>query len=388
MTALPDTPPASAHQAALDYAKRGWRVLAIKPGMKRPAMNAWQDAATTDPDTITSWWTGLYADHGVGICTGEASGLFIVDIDCAGGKTGYDSWRDLLDTYGDIPDGPTVITPSGGMHLYFRWPQGRSVGTNAARLGKHIDVRGEGGQCVAPPTVINGAAYTWEADTYDLEVPDAPEWLLELLTEPKRAPIADPPRTPINDTDGPIARYNASTTWEQLLTADGWTYVKTDRSGHSYWLRPELGHPHSAEWSASVGHAGVDLLHCFTSTVPWLEPERSYNRFQYYARRHHGGDEKSAARQILDDEGGRPTLTPFVPMIANPDDPWPAPIPLGSADAELPTFPLHTLPDWMAAQAKSVAAELQMPADLPAILGLTCLAAFAAKKTKVHVRTT
>ena len=370
---------------ALDYAERGWRVLAIKPGMKRPAMNAWQDAATTDPETIRLWWTGLYADHGVGICTGAQSGLFIVDIDCAGGKTGYDSWRDLLDAYGEIPDGPCVITPSGGMHLYFRWPEGRIVGTNAARLGQHIDVRGEGGQCVAPPTVINGAAYAWEADTYELPLPDAPEWLLELLTEPERAPVAVPPRTPIGDTDGPIARYNASTTWEQLLNADGWTYVKTDRTGHTYWLRPELGHPHSAEWSASVGHAGVDLLHCFTSTVPWLEVDRSYNRFQYYSRRFHNGDDRAAARQILDDEGGRAMLTPFVPSIAAPGDPWPAPIPLGSQKQRLPTFPVHVFPEWISDQAHAVATELQMPVDLPANLALIALATIAAKATSVSV---
>lgn len=373
--------------SALEYAQRGWRVLPIKPGMKRPPMTAWQDAATTDPNMVASWWNGLYAGHGVGICAGEQSGLFIVDIDCANGKTGYDSWRDLLDTYGEIPEGPTVITPSGGMHLYFRWPQGRRVGTNAERLGQHIDVRGDGGQCVAPPTVINEASYAWEGDTFDLQLPEAPEWLLELLTEPERAPAPVLPRTPIGDTDGPISRYNASTTWEQLLNADGWTYVKTDRAGLAYWLRPELGFPHTAEWSASVGHAGVDLLHCFTSTVPWLEVDRSYNRFQYYARRHHNGNEKAAARQILNDEGGWPTLTPFVPMapIAAPGDPWPAPIPLGSQKQQLPTFPVQVFPEWITDQAQAVATELQMPVDLPANLALIALATLASKATTVTV---
>lgn len=378
---------ADALSAALDYAQRGWRVLPIKPGMKRPPMSAWQDAATTDTEILTSWWTGLYADHGIGVCAGEQSGVFIVDIDCAGGKTGYDSWRDLLDTYGEIPEGPCVITPSGGMHLYFQWPQGRRVGTNAARLGQHIDVRGEGGQCVAPPTVIGGNAYQWEADTFDLPLPEAPEWLLELLTAPEPAPAAQLPRTPIGDGDGPIARYNAAISWDQLLRDDGWSYVKTDRAGHAYWLRPELGHPHTAEWSASVGHAGVDLLHCFTSTVPWLEVDRSYNKFQYYARRQFNGDEKAAARQILDDEGGTTKLKPFRPMIepAAPGDPWPAPIPLGGQKQQLPTFPTHVFPDWIAQQAHAVAVELQMQPDLPANLALIALATIAAKATSVNV---
>lgn len=40
--------------AALTYAARGLRVLPILPGAKRPPMAAWQDAATTDPDTARS----------------------------------------------------------------------------------------------------------------------------------------------------------------------------------------------------------------------------------------------------------------------------------------------------------------------------------------------
>ena len=68
-----------------------------------------------------------------------------------------------------------------------------------------------------------------------------------------------------------------------------------------------------------------------------------------------------------------------------PDDPWPAPIPLGSL-AELPPFPAHVLPSWMADFAWEVADDLQVPVDLPATLGLGALSTLAAGRLKVKVR--
>lgn len=89
----------------------------------------------------------------------------------------------------------------------------------------------------------------------------------------------------------------------------------------------------------------------------------------------------------------------FVPVVsldaikvedATPDatpQEWFEPIPLGSS-IELPPFPLHALPDWIAAQAESVGKELQMPADLAAVMSLACLSAICARKTRVKVRGT
>ncbi|MBP7597086.1 MAG: bifunctional DNA primase/polymerase, partial [Candidatus Microthrix sp.] len=42
MSAVPNPDPTL--EAALTYAARGWRVLPIKPGTKRPPIQAWQDA--------------------------------------------------------------------------------------------------------------------------------------------------------------------------------------------------------------------------------------------------------------------------------------------------------------------------------------------------------
>lgn len=286
---------------AHDYARRGLRVLPIRPGEKRPPMAAWQHAATTEAATIDAWWTGLYRDHGVGIATGHGSGIFVLDVDVAGGKTGDETLADLCDRYGPLPETATVITASGGQHLYFSLPKGTEVRNDAGRrLGPGLDIRGEGGQVVAPPTRIGDRGYEWEGGEPG-DIAPAPAWLLELVTT---IPVTEPPPARIaaltSDTgDSIAARYNASTTWGELLAADGWTLARTLDDGEQQWTRP--GKEAREGISATTYHAGQDCLTVFSSSIPWL-PEDTYSKFGYYACRHHNGDRSAAARALTEAE--------------------------------------------------------------------------------------
>lgn len=147
---------------ALAYAARGWRVIPLPPGEKYPSeFKSWQTRATTDETQIRKWWTGRRAKHGIGIVTGVESNLFVVDIDVSDGKPGLDSWRALLAEHGAPPPTHTVRTGSGGLHFYYTMPDGVVIRNSAGnRLGPGVDVRGEGGFVVAPPTIHpNGTAY-------------------------------------------------------------------------------------------------------------------------------------------------------------------------------------------------------------------------------------
>ena len=139
--------------AALAYAGRGWRVIPIIAGTKRPAYDAWQRVATTDPAKIREWWTDR-PTLGVGIVTGRASGIWALDVDVSHGKQGDETLADLEAEHGGLPATPEQINGSGGRHIIFRYPEGVAI-TNgmAARLGPGLDVRGEGGQIVAAPTM-------------------------------------------------------------------------------------------------------------------------------------------------------------------------------------------------------------------------------------------
>lgn len=287
--------------AALAYAGRGWRVVPIRPGEKRPPMDAWQDAATTDEELIRDWWR-RWPNHGVGIATGEQSGIFVLDVDVSGTKQGDDTLADLEATYGALPATVEVVTGSGGRHLYFRWPDGLDIRNDAGtRLGPGLDIRGEGGQVLAPPTRHpTGTFYLWEAsgDPNDGVAPaEAPGWLLALLTAPTNTtPRVE--RLPYEGTPRPGDRFAAAVTWPELLTADGAEYVgtRTDRStGTTYelWSRPGTDHT-----SATLYYGGTDLLKVFSSNWPGLSPDQTYTRFGYFVATRYQGNFARAAGDI------------------------------------------------------------------------------------------
>jgi len=64
---------------------------------------------------------------------------------------------------------------------------------------------------------------------------------------------------------------------------------------------------------------------------------------------------------------------------------WADPIPIGST-ANVPTFPVETLPDWLRDWVTALADALQCPVDLPAMLALAVLSLCTAKKYFVSVR--
>jgi len=66
------------------------------------------------------------------------------------------------------------------------------------------------------------------------------------------------------------------------------------------------------------------------------------------------------------------------------DDAWPEPVPL-QGQRDCPPFPVHVLPDWIAAQAVQVAEEMQYPPDLPAQLAITAVSMCISRRVTVQV---
>lgn len=288
MSAVPDIDPALT--AALEYAARGWRVVPIKAGGKHPPMKAWQDNATNDPDTIRALWRGLYRGCGVGVATGASSGVWVLDVD------DWDVLVALESEHGPIPPTYTVVTGSGGIHHYFAMPANGQTITNANQLPTGIDVRGDGGQVVAPPTVHpNGTPYAQEHSSPDTFA-QAPAWLLELVKPPERPEVADRPTTPPPDAGHrPGDIWAAQTPWADILGPDGWTFTYTADNGGDMWTRP--GKEPRQGVSASVGHKGSDVLKVFTSSLEHLglAEGETYTKIGYLAATRHSGDHSAAA---------------------------------------------------------------------------------------------
>lgn len=146
--------------------------------------------ATVRKDWVAAWWK-QWPWANVAIATGQQSGLVVVDIDPRHG--GSDALDDLFVKRGSFPDTAEVMTGGGGRHFYFKHP-GVAIRNSAGKLGSGIDVRGDGGYVLAPPSAhISGGTYEWEASSEPEEVGLAamPQWLIDLLAAPaQKADVA------------------------------------------------------------------------------------------------------------------------------------------------------------------------------------------------------
>lgn len=191
---LPATLP-KMHASALTYARWGWRVFPLHTPRgsgcscgsatcgnagKHPRTRHGFKEATTDDAQIAAWWSE-WPDANVGIATGPESGILVLDVDPRNG--GDDSFDELIDRIGPLPETPEVLTGGGGRHLFFRWPAGVDA-LRAKPIGQGIDIKGAGGYVVAAPSLhASGRAYGWEASSRPGDVPlaDVPPALLAML---------------------------------------------------------------------------------------------------------------------------------------------------------------------------------------------------------------
>jgi len=165
-------------KSAMGYARRGVPVFPLEPGGKRPLTHNGFWDATTDARRFEGLWDRWPAAN-VGVPTGARSGLLVLDVDPEDG--GLESLAELERTNGPLPLTTRARTGGGGTHLFFRYPA-EEVRNSAGWLGPGLDVRGEGGYVVVPPSRTQGA-YGWSEKAPPA---DPPAWLLVRLGEGRR----------------------------------------------------------------------------------------------------------------------------------------------------------------------------------------------------------
>jgi Bifunctional DNA primase/polymerase, N-terminal len=181
-------------RTALACASLGWRVLPLRPTDKKPALRGWPTLATTDPEVIQEWWdaNGPFPHCNVGVATGRESGVWVLDVD-VGVENGYATLRALLAQHGaaNLPRTFTVKTPSGGLHIYFRYPVDIEVKNSARKLlGAGLDTRGWHGQVVAPTTRLATARGIGTYEVVDPAAPaEAPAWPPSLVERKPYEPV-------------------------------------------------------------------------------------------------------------------------------------------------------------------------------------------------------
>jgi hypothetical protein len=128
----------------------GIPVFPCVPGGKQPLTpNGFHDASSS-ARTIEAWWRRT-PDANIGLPTGAASGVLVVDVDIHPSGSGFEAFEraraaQLADGWGWL-----VRTPSGGLHAYYPSPS-KSEQRSWQVPGAHIDFRGDGGYVIVPPS--------------------------------------------------------------------------------------------------------------------------------------------------------------------------------------------------------------------------------------------
>jgi hypothetical protein len=165
----------------------GWEVFPAAPGQKKSHKSQEHSGAkwgkTIDPEEIRKDFR-KWPDANVAIVTGATSGIFVVEADTIEGHDvdGLASIKALETKHGPFPETRMAVSPSGSIHRYFRHPGADTyIKNSTSELAPGVDVRGDGGMVIAPPSIKPGAGeYRW---LNDLPVAHAPAWLIEATSK-------------------------------------------------------------------------------------------------------------------------------------------------------------------------------------------------------------
>lgn len=175
--------------AALPLAARGWQVFPVHPKSKRPLLKGDEGKgglylASRDPQQIEKWWR-QWPWAMIAVRTGDEFFMVDLDVEEGAGQGAAEARRASVEAEIGCPLPETWCerTPRGGMHLYYRVPQGVTIG-NRNGLLSHVDVKGAGGSAIIAPSVRHdGRAYRWIKSPDDIELADPPPALIDLIVK-------------------------------------------------------------------------------------------------------------------------------------------------------------------------------------------------------------
>lgn len=130
------------------YIKKGWSVIPVGRD-KKPLITSWKEYQTRLPtlEEVKNWPKGNIA-----VITGPVSNLAIIDLEKEGLE--YAAKRRLFS--------PVTVKTGRGKHYYFKHPGEKIKTLHTIGNIKGLDVRGDGGYALLPPSVHeSGVKYQW-----------------------------------------------------------------------------------------------------------------------------------------------------------------------------------------------------------------------------------
>jgi len=166
------------HLSVSKLTSLGWPMFEAKqdksPGTKR----GFKDARV-DSDQVPRWRPHAMAAH----ATGQEGGTVVLDLDVDLEKrlNGAKWLAQMECQHGTLPPHPITLTPRGGEHHYFKYPQGRIVRSTAGVIAPGVDVRATGGYVIVPDSENSIGCYRWKVTPWDVPPPEMPRWLLDIV---------------------------------------------------------------------------------------------------------------------------------------------------------------------------------------------------------------
>lgn len=280
-------------------------------------------------DEVDTWFAGQSdREYGMAILGGQISGgLEIIDFDTA---ELFEPWAKIVRQRapGLLDRLILVETPRPGVHLYFRSKVAggngklarmptRPGGDKAWKPKTVIEVKGQGGYCLAPPSPRlchpRQLCYKFRSDKDLTEIPTITVKQRQILFDAARGfdtwgehrqrqrhrDNQSGPDAPVGGRPGDD--FNVRADWADILEPHGWHLAGDDGSGIDYWCRPgkDFG------ISASTNYEGSDLLYVFSTNAAPFDDEVAYTKFSAYALLAHGGDFSEAARALAEQGYGK-----------------------------------------------------------------------------------
>lgn len=270
-------------EAALKLAAAGYKIFPVPPGTKKSYLakgmkwgsgEAW--GMTKDPVLIERYWKRWPAAN-IGLPTGAVNGITVIETDTAVGHKlevdGEVSLQTVQERLGLLPTTLMSESPSGSRHRFYTHPGGR-VKNSASEIGPGIDVRGDGGMVVVPPSSRKDGVYRWLNKLPTAALP--PTWVGELAKEidppaprelPEDANWAE--RYAVEDEDKP--------SFEEVQEA--LTEIPNEDLGWERWNDVGM---RIYVWSSS--HDGLELFDWWSQQSSKYDRKSTQRKWQRYRR--------------------------------------------------------------------------------------------------------
>ena len=242
--------------AAIQYTSMGWSVIPLLLSTKTPAV-PWTRYQTeiVDEETITDWVTNGVPDgnggytkaFGLAVVTGKLSGIVVVDCDNQDAATYAINEMGLFSTF--------TCKTTRGMHMYFKHP-GFEVRNKAGGTGRDwpdvagLDLRGDGGYVVAPPTVKFGPdgklvhTYMYSVPFNDVEyyVDSIPAWPGVKIKQTEKREIKSVDEWTFDNIDLASVTAVSATVWDDAarLCKQSGRKIR-EGEGRNAWITRYLG---------------------------------------------------------------------------------------------------------------------------------------------------